>query len=293
MNRIILFSGILLLVFNSSCQDIPQKEKTVANPKDSTQLAHEKEERERVKAQKERIEEERKDSLNMVQVLNDILQKTEQHGGKNRFTENYTIKETDSTYQIEVKISGGFFFSKKNPHLIIRRYTPNDTYIDIFSKTNKEYKKVLSHKQWLMTYTGDTLQDINGDGLKDFVVNWYGATGCCLKGFNNVYLQRQDQKSFAEGLEFINPTFSPKEGIIRGICYGQPGETEIYKYKWNGEQVDTVEYVSYQRNTKGKTGKVIVSKDRSGKKPGYKVLNTVPKEYRKIKDYDWFTGKGY
>lgn len=290
MNRIILFSGILLLVFNSSCQDIPQKEKTVANPKDSIQLAHEKEERERVIAQKERIEEERKDSLGMVRFLNDVLQKVKRHEGKSIFTENYTEKETDSMYQVEVKINSGFFFSKKNPHLIIRRNTPNHAYIDIFSKTNKTYKKVLSHKQWLMTYTGDTIQDINGDGLKDFVVNWYGATGCCLKGFNNVYLQRQDQKSFAEGLEFINPTFSPKEGIIRGICYGQPGETEMYKYKWNGEQVDTVEYVSYQRNTKGKTGKVIVSKDRNGEKPGYKVLNTVPKEYRKIKDYDWFTG---
>ncbi|MCL9807047.1 hypothetical protein NAT51_16045 [Flavobacterium amniphilum] len=293
MNRIILFSGILLLVFNSSCQDIPQKEKTVANPKDSIQLAHEKEERERVIAQKERLEEERKDSLYMVKFLNDVLQKVNGYEGKSIFTENYTVAETDNTYQIKVKISSGFFFSKNSPHLIIRRNTPNDAYIDVFSKTGKEYKKVLSHKQWLMTYTGDTLQDINGDGLKDFVVNWYGSSGCCLKGFSNVYLQRKDQKSFSQGFEFINPTFSPKEGMIRGICYGHPGETEMYKYKWNGEQVDTIEYVSYQRNTKGKTGKVMVSKDRFGKSPDAKIRNTVPKEYTKIKEYNWFTGKGY
>ena len=134
-----------------------------------------------------------------------------------------------------------------------------------------------------------------GDGLNDFVVNWYGSTGCCLKAFSNVYLLRQDKKAFSENFEFINPTFSPKEKIVRGVCYGHPGETEMYKYKWNGEKVDTLEYVSYERNEKGKTGKVIISTDRPyGEKfKTLKVLNSVPTEYKKIEGYDWFTGKGY
>ena len=34
--------------------------------------------------------------------------------------------------------------------------------------------------------------------------------------------------TFSKNFEFINPTFSPKEKIIRGICYGHPGETEMY-----------------------------------------------------------------
>ena len=46
----------------------------------------------------------------------------------------------------------------------------------------------------------------------------------------------------------INPTFSPKEKIIRGVGYGHPGETEMYKYKWNGNTIDTMEYVYFERN---------------------------------------------
>jgi len=80
-----------------------------------------------------------------------------------------------------------------------------------------------------MEYINDTIRDINGDGFNDFVVNWYGSNGCCLKAFSNVYLLRPDKKIFSNNLEFINPTFSPTEKIIRGVCYGYPGETEMYK----------------------------------------------------------------
>jgi hypothetical protein len=144
-----------------------------------------------------------------------------------------------------------------------------------------------------MTYVNDTIRDINGDGLNDFVVNWYGASGCCLKAFSNIYLLQHDKKAFTENFKFINPTFSPKEKIIRGVCYGHPGETEMYKYKWNGEQIDTLEYVSYEKNDKGeKTGKILISTDRpdGDKFKTLRVLNSVPKEYRKIEGYDWFTG---
>lgn len=147
-----------------------------------------------------------------------------------------------------------------------------------------------------MTYVNDTIRDINGDGLNDFVVNWYGSSGCCLKAFSNVYLLHSDKKTFSINFEFINPTFSPKEKIIRGVCYGHPSDTEMYKYKWNGEVVDTLEYICYEKDDKGnKTGKIIISTDVPyGKK--FKVikrLNSVPYEYTSIEGYDWFTGKGY
>jgi len=142
-----------------------------------------------------------------------------------------------------------------------------------------------------MTYVSDTVQDINGDELQDLVVNWYAATGCCLKAFSNVYLQRPDH-SFSSDLEFINPTFSPREKMIRGVCYGHPGETELYKYRWHGETVDTLEYVHLEKDKQGtKTGKVILS-TAPPYGEGYRVLrilNAVPKEYRKIAGYDWFT----
>ncbi len=66
-------------------------------------------------------------------------------------------------------------------------------------------------------------------------------------------------KAFSKNFEFINPTFSPKEKIIRGICYGHPSKTEMYKYKWNGETIDTLEYISYETDDqREKTGKVML-----------------------------------
>jgi len=96
--------------------------------------------------------------------------------------------------------------------------------------------------------------------------------------------------------EFINPTFSPKERLIRGVCYGHPGETEMYKYKWRGEQIDTLEFVSFEKTAKGvKTGKIIISDRRPGKNNSnvLKILNSVPDEYIGIYGYEWFTENGY
>ena len=82
------------------------------------------------------------------------------------------------------------------------------------------------------------------------------------------------------------------ELTVRGVCYGHPGETEMYKYKWNKETVDTVEYIYYEKNDKGeKTGKLIVSNNLpySNNHKILKRLNYVPAEYREIEGYDWFT----
>lgn len=66
----------------------------------------------------------------------------------------------------------------------------------------------------------------------------------------------------------------------------------MYKKRWNGENVEVVEYVFYERNTKGKTGKVIVSITRLNEDHFkiLKVLNSAPNEYKKIDGYNWFTG---
>ncbi len=253
------------------------------------------------KKEQERLEKRRKiedqdnaDSIRLEKILKDALKIANQNFVKNKFNKKYDVL-TDSI-PVSVEINLDYYFTKVSPHLIIRRNDPSAIYIDIYSKSKNKFKKVVSHEQWAMTYVNDTIRDINGDGFNDFVVNWYGANGCCLKGFSNVYLLRQDKKSFSENFEFINPTFSPKEKIVRGICYGHPGETELYKYKWNGEQIDTLEYVSYEKDNKGaKTGKILKTTDKpfGDQFKVLKVLNSVPKEYIKIEGYDWFTGNGY
>lgn len=279
--RQLLILGVLLSLF--SCQQIKKEEKSDITTSNNLNTNTVTEKRSATK-------EENKPGISSLDtfLINAIsLAKDSTH--KDKFSLEYVETMPDSSYQVTINIDSDFYFSRENPHVIIKRDTPGSLYIDVFSKTGTDISKVLSHEQWNMTYVKDTIRDVNGDGLKDFVVNWYGSSGCCLKGFSNVYLLRQDGNTFSEDLEFINPTFSPKERMVRGVCYGHPGETKMYKYKWKGEKVDTIEYVSYQKNTNGiKTGKVIISSKKTNK-----VLHSVPKEYTKIEGFDWFTGKGY
>lgn len=290
----ILVIGLILIVF--SCGQSNENKKRVNNLKDSTKSVFEKKEQERLKKRKQIDEQNNIDSINFEKILINALKFAELNKENQRFKKSYVETMPDSSYQVFIDISNSFSFTKEKPHLIIRRNTPVTIYIDIFTKTNNQFKKVVSHEESKMTYVNDSIQDINGDGLNDFVVNWYGSSGCCLKAFSNVYILKQDKKTFSNNLEFINPTFSPKENIVRGVCYGHPGETEMYKFRWNGETIDTLEYISYEKNNQGtKTGKIIISKHRSylEKKEKFKRLNTIPKEYKKIEGYDWFTGEGY
>lgn len=164
--------------------------------------------------------------------------------------------------------------------------SPGENIYNIYLVQDRSFIKVASHNQGGSGSTTDTLQDVNGDGIKDYLINWYGNTGCCLKNFYAVYLYQSQTGTFSHGYEFINPSFSAKEQVIRGVEYGHPGETSMYKYKWNGLQVDTLEYIYFEKNEEGKkTGKVIRKTNKEER------LNQAPAEYRHIYGYDWFLGK--
>lgn len=278
-----------------SCGQADEKNNVSLITTDTFHIKPEREEEERLEKRKAIEEQANKDSIMLAKVLKDALAIATQNIGKNKFFKEYELMP-DSAYNVKVEISLDKHFTKFYPHLIIRRYGPNAVYIDIYTKNDSKFEKILAHEQWSMEYINDTIRDINGDGFNDFVVNWYGTNGCCLKAFSNVYLIRSDKKTFSDNFEFINPTFSPEEKIIRGVCYGHPGETEMYKYKWKEEKVDTLEYISYQKSDKGvKTGKVIISTERpyNANSKILKIVRIVPTEYRKIEGYDWFTAKGY
>ncbi len=81
--------------------------------------------------------------------------------------------------------------------------------------------------------------------------------------------------------------------MVRGICYGQFGDTDLYKLKWIGHTLDTVEYVYYQTDQNGKrTGKIIIANGQHdwNKHNVLRILDAVPAEYKKIDGYDWFKG---
>lgn len=247
-------------------------------------------EAERLKRRAQIENQARKDSLTMVGVLHEALEIADKNIGKDTFFQDYVVAPDSIPVRVEINLD--YHFTKEYPHLVIRRKEPFFVYIDIYTKKGSHFEHVLAYDRWEMEYMNDTIRDINGDGLNDFVVNWYGSTGCCLKGFSDVFLLRQEEHTFSSKFKFINPTFSPAEKIIRGVCYGHPGETEMYKYRWHGEAVDTVEFVSYERTDQSATGKVLISRERFIKDKGkiLKVLNSVPAEYKGIVGYDWFIG---
>jgi hypothetical protein len=292
IQRLIFYALIIGFV---SCGQTSENIENTSESTDIFQNPFNLEESIRLRKRREIEEQDSAYKLQLDKVLEDALVIANQNFNKDQFISEYKANvslASNENIPISVEINLDFHFSKNNPHLFITRHEPNSIYFDIYKKGENKFEKVIAHEEWLMTYVNDTIRDINGDGLNDFVVNWYGSVGCCLKAFSNVYLLREDRKAFSEDFEFINPTFSPKEKIIRGVCYGHPTETEIYKYKWNGEKVDTIEYVSYERDENGLTGKILIATG-EGWESNYKILkrlNSVPAEYRKIEGYDWFTG---
>jgi len=286
-------SLILLLGIFFSCGQTNQDKRKRTVLKDTVQTRSLKEEQ--LERRKAIDTQEKADSLALARVLNEALKIATENIVKSKFNKSYNAI-IDSGHVVNVKVNSDYFFGKNQPHLMIRRSDRSGVFIDVYSKNKNQYERVLTHQEHINTYLGDTIRDINGDGFKDFVVNVYGSTGCCLKAFSSVYLIKADQQGFSQSINFINPTFSPQEKLIRGVCYGHPGNTELYKYKWKGEGVDTVEYIYYEKNSKGQKTGIIISSNVRPYDKGEKFrkrLKTVPKEYKKIEGYDWFTGKGY
>lgn len=287
----ILLVFIVIVVIITSCKKVKnqdathtQKELIVEKPIDQKQQARQKIE-----------ESERVDSIRLQKVLDGALEIAYQNITEVDYSKEYE-QTVDSVYNVSTKITISSPFIEKQRHVIIRNESPGEVSFNIYLIDQDSLKPVINHKQWAMTYVSDSIADINGDSHKDFIVNWYRSTGCCLKAFSNIYLSQPDEKTFTQSYQFINPTFSAKEKIVRGVCYGHPGETSLYKFAWNKKTIDTLEYISYEKNDTGeKTGKILVTRRLYPETDDQiiKKLNTVPKEYHTIIGYDWFTGDGY
>ena len=237
--------------------------------------------------QKQIAEENLIDSLRLDIALKDAFKIAQTEFKTDKFTKQYELQPDDSSYTIHIEIEIGRLFKDQYKYFLLRRHVPWATYLDLYKINGDKAEKLIEREQGGMTYIRDTIFDTNGDGHKDFLVHWYPSSGCCRRDVYNVYLNQPNKGNFTQDYEFINPTFSAKEKIIRGVEYGHPGEVGLYKYKWNGLQVDTIEFIYPDANNKGQFIKTTKGAYRPTEKEGV-VLKTVPKEYQKIESYEWF-----
>ncbi len=245
--------------------------------------------KERELGKKVSYEEEKADSLRLLKVLTRALLYAEKNMNKKSFLHEFELLAEDSSYNVSAQLMFGNLFENKRMHLLIRRIIPGGTVLNIYLLQNNGFKPLIERAQLGMTYVNDTLRDVNGDKYKDFLVHWYPSSGCCLADIYNVYLYQTETGSFTTDYKFINPTFSPDEKVIRGLEYGHPGEAGIYKYKWNGLRVDTIEFMYLSSNQKGKFIKTKRSTFKPNEKQGT-IMNSLPNEYKKMDSLalSWF-----
>ncbi len=223
------------------------------------------------------------DSLKDESVINDAIAYIK----SNKLTQaNKQLRLWEDT-SISVHICIGKLFSKNLSHLILRSHVDwrMILYIYRIESTGRMIREI--RDDWSdLTYIGDKVADINGDGVNDFVVNWYPSSGCCARNNFHAYLYQKDN-TFSNYFDFINPSFFPKEKLVRGVDYGHPGEVPLYKYKWNGVKLDTLEYI-YPVNETRKKFYVVHHYGDELDPQKRKLITTVPKEYNKIGGYAWF-----
>lgn len=226
------------------------------------------------------------DSLRLDFALRDAFKTAKNQFQNDNFFMEYDIQPDDSSFTVHLEIEIGDIFKNGSKYFLLRRHTPGATYLNIYRVNGGQVEKVLTRKQAGMSYVGDTIFDVNGDEINDFLVHWYPSSGCCRRNTYSVYLNKPSGM-FTSDYEFINPTFSANEKIIRGVGYGHPGEVELYKYKWNGYQIDTIEFIYPEVS---KVGQYIKTKKREyyPTTESGQLLKGLPKEYSNISSINWF-----
>lgn len=244
-----------------------------------------------IKKNKHKISQMDYDSIWLVKIYDSTLTYVKNNINKRNFTENF-VNVSQNGLEVNTKIKIGNLFIPNMKNIYIRRNIGTQNLINVYTIKGKELIEVFYYTNSNISDEYDSIVDVNGDRRKDIIINFYGSTGCCLKNIYKVFLNKNDN-TFSEGIFFMNPTFSKHEQIVRGVEYGQPGDTELYKYKWNNYELDTLEYIYFELDSIGKkTGKFIKSDKKPYSKDSKKKirLNFVPKEYHNIYGYDWFLG---
>ncbi|HVW95405.1 MAG TPA: hypothetical protein VHA56_05525 [Mucilaginibacter sp.] len=222
-------------------------------------------------------------SLRLDTMLHDVLQYARKHSDRKFYRKHLNL--WDFQYQSDAYLEFGKLFSS-NKSLIVKSDLWGQTVaLDVFLLTDSSFKAIY-HEDFEMSFIKYIIKDVNGDGAKDFLVDIYPASGCCLR--NVFFVCLQSRGTLLPPVKLINPTFSPSEKLVRGIGYGQPGEVDLYKCKWDGFRLDTIEIISPDK-LKHQYHVYYSERERDYPEAG-RYINRIPRDYQDIAGYDWFMG---
>ena len=261
----------------SVTEQTPVEEWPELKPREKKKLTKE-EKRRRERAQ------EKRDSIAMSLALEDAIGKATHMLKQEKTTLTYEFSGVDSADIPFVEITAGHLFSEKYQHVYIKRKTWL-LHFDIFLFEDNDLRLVLSRTLSSLNYIADSIYDVNGDQRSDFELHWYPSSGCCIRNIHDIHLS-VDHGQLQMPLEFINPTFYPVEGIVRGVTYGHAGHVELYKVRWNQYSVDTLAFISHDPSTPGQFLKTKTNPYRANEIPD--TLTSMPQEFLSIDAYNWF-----
>ncbi len=212
---------------------------------------------------------------------------------KKRFRKSYEISPDSSSY-IEIDLLAGDIFNDGGKYLLLNRSLDEaNISFELFRVDGNKLECIVSHKlEYYQDYFDYRYQikDVNRDGKKDLLIYWLYST-CIDRDMCTVYLKMDDISTFSEKHEFINPTFSFKEGVVKCYQHYSIEGGMLYKYIWNGFEPNPVEYIYTDFENKGlyiRSDKAFSNyKDVKGES-----LKSLPKEYKRGKYYKQFINNG-
>lgn len=226
-------------------------------------------------------------------ILDKVLQTSKKYKNRNLYsgsidTSVYHFRNVHATFLV------GNVFSKDRKHLLVKRFINEyggfgtSLFFDIYTLKENQFKKLISDTANI-GYTQDTLEDINADGFKDFIVSQYSGVGCCPRDDRMAYLYNNKNGSF-EAVNLFNPEFDYKHNTVYEMDYGYPGEVSIEKSVWKGLTKILVESLSPNHFENRMDSFVkpysYIKTVYTGEKTI--ILKDVPNEYKKLNNFEYF-----
>ena len=227
------------------------------------------------------------DERRLKEAMTDAFQKIRDslYGKEGEYTYDFdTAEEGYAPIGVAIKVGK---YTEGAYYAVIHAFDQAEALINLYDLDKGTVREKVSESLPLLADPSDTIFDANGDGIKDFALRFYPSSGCCRRDVYYLYLSPEKKEGQLSYIELINPTFYPKEHLVRGIGYGWPGHVELYKYRWRGEALDTLEYILPDPTTKGKT--FLKGRNLYGSTKEKEIhLTKLPKEYQTVIGLDYF-----